>query len=422
MLTSGCELIAKPNPAMAEDCTTVGDEDGNGVADCSDPTCTCDAAECTLAEDCPETGSECVLRVCSSGMCSTEMVPVGTALAMQTASDCRMAVCDGSGNETIANDDADSADDDNQCTIDTCQEGAVRHDPAALGTPCATVGGTICDGAGHCVAEQPEPAALTALWSYNEPPTTSEPRWSSATNVTITLDATTQEIATISGGMLTGFAPGDCLPYEPIRFDSGRILQWATGGNASCTPDGALTGLADPIGNFNAVVGSPTAPLAGPARTDGYQLGGTMFSPTATSPMFDIPAFFNANLTSASASVAWAGASTHVGLRLEITATELSGTVHYTLETTGGYAGVDLSGSELAGVTQGIVSNTARIPVTADVDGVACGGTTSCYADVQLMFLGNATVALVYQIGGEATVAAPDELAALRGAVVLQAP
>lgn len=404
MLTSGCELIASVDRSMVANC-----EDRNGTADCT----------CTVAEDCPETGSECVLRVCSTGTCSTEPVPAGTALAMQTASDCRVAVCSGTGNPTFANDDLDRPDDDNECTIDSCQDGAARHDPAAFGTPCMTMDGTICDGAGHCVAE---PTALTALWSYNEPPTTSEPRWSSATNVTITLDASTQEITTISGGVLTGFAPGACLPYEPIRFDQGRILQWSTGGNASCMPDGALTGLADPIGNFNAVVGAPTTPLAGPARTDGYQLGGTMFSPTATSPMFDIPAFFNANLTGASASVAWAGASTHVGLRLEITATELSGTVHYTLETTGGYAASDLSGSQLAGVTQGIVSNTARIPVTADVAGVACGGTTSCYADVRLMFLGNATLALVYQIGGEATVTAPDDLAALRGAVVLQAP
>ena len=423
MLTSGCELIASVDRGKLEDCSTAGDEDGNGLADCADAACPCGGAACTVAEDCPDTGSECMSRVCTSGTCSTEMVPAGTPLSTQTASDCKVSVCDGSGNAAIANDDIDTADDANECTIDTCQDGGIRHDPAAFGTACATVDGTICDGEGHCIAEQPAPAALTALWSYNEPPTTSEPRWSSATNVTVTLDATSQEITTISGGVLTDFAPGACLPYEPIRFDHGRILQWSTGGNASCMPEGALTGLEDPIGNFNAVVGSPTAPLAGPSRTDGYQLGGTMFSPTATSPMFDIPAFFNADLTGASASVAWAGASTHVGLRLEITATELSGTVHYTLETTGGYAGGDLSSSELAGVTDGIVSNTtARIPVTADVAGVACGGTTSCYADVRLMFLGSATIALVYQIGGEATVTAPDDLAALRGAVVVQAP
>src|SRR5262245_38368098 len=41
-------------------------------------------------------------------------------------------------------------DDQNPCTEDNCENGAATHEPQPEGTPC-TVGGTLCDGMGHCV-------------------------------------------------------------------------------------------------------------------------------------------------------------------------------------------------------------------------------------------------------------------------------
>ncbi|HMY20048.1 MAG TPA: VCBS repeat-containing protein, partial [Polyangium sp.] len=47
--------------------------------------------------------------------------------------------------------DCPAVDDGNPCTIDTCNEGSVAHEPAPERTPCSS-GGNVCDGMGACVA------------------------------------------------------------------------------------------------------------------------------------------------------------------------------------------------------------------------------------------------------------------------------
>jgi len=450
---------------QGEDCVRLGDGLYTGGSLGCTSNCTFDVAmcltpakACTDASECP-TGSECLVATCNDNTCGTTATAGGTPVSAQAAGDCRKIVCDGSGTPESINDDTDVPDDGNPCTTDSCDAGMAVHANVSLGVSCGTQ--LSCNGLGACVANgdmaapdmalpdmaAPDMAApdmalpdmalpdmapagdmssppvlsnLTVLWSFNKAPTTTHPRWASTTGVTATVDIM-GTIDTLSGGTLSMFAPGSCLPFEALSFSAGRVLQWSTGGNATCMASGTIAGVTNPtIGNFNAAVGAPLDPLMGPVRTDGYAAA------DGTSPMFDNPNFFAANLTSALASVAWAGNATQVGLQVIIQSTETinSTNVTYTLETNGGYAAGDLSSSELNSISAGVMQNgsSARIPVTASPAGVACSGTTSCFADVQLMFLDANTMALVYQIGGANPEASPDTLASLRGAVLLQAP
>jgi hypothetical protein len=60
-------------------------------------------------------------------------------------------VCDGSGSVIAVNDNADLPADDNDCTTGTCVNGSPSTGFVAVGTSCATGGGSVCDGAGACV-------------------------------------------------------------------------------------------------------------------------------------------------------------------------------------------------------------------------------------------------------------------------------
>lgn len=110
---------------------------------------------CASPADCPETGNECVMRVClDTGACGTIEVAAGTAVASQTAGDCQKLVCDGKGGTQSVNDDADAPDDGNVCTADACGSGAPVHTPIA--GDCAESGGVHCGDpagplAGKCI-------------------------------------------------------------------------------------------------------------------------------------------------------------------------------------------------------------------------------------------------------------------------------
>jgi hypothetical protein len=105
--------------------------------------------ECSVAEDCPEPANECQQRGCDQGLCNVTPVAAGTAVADQTAGDCHVAQCDGAGGVVLVVDDGDLPDDNNPCTVGSCNGGLPAHDPAAAGTPCGV--STVCDGAGQCV-------------------------------------------------------------------------------------------------------------------------------------------------------------------------------------------------------------------------------------------------------------------------------
>jgi len=85
--------------------------------------------ECVVASDCtalPE-DNECRQRFCDDGVCGQTFAAAGTPLDLQTDGDCLETVCDGSGGDTIQNDDADVQDDGNDCTTDVCDNGTPNH-------------------------------------------------------------------------------------------------------------------------------------------------------------------------------------------------------------------------------------------------------------------------------------------------------
>jgi hypothetical protein len=107
--------------------------------------------ECVEPDDCPALQNECEERTCQSGVCGTAPVAKGTALATQTTGDCQIEQCDGAGQVESAVDDTDLPDDDNECTVDTCDAGQPVHTLAAAGTACGTAGELVCNEQGECV-------------------------------------------------------------------------------------------------------------------------------------------------------------------------------------------------------------------------------------------------------------------------------
>ncbi len=104
---------------------------------------------CATADECPGTDTECQTRTCDGGVCGFDNAPAGP-VATQVAGDCKVSVCDGNGATALQNDDADVLDDNNGCTVDTCDNGSPVNLPAPAGTAC-TDGGVLCDGNGSCV-------------------------------------------------------------------------------------------------------------------------------------------------------------------------------------------------------------------------------------------------------------------------------
>jgi Bacterial Ig-like domain/Lamin Tail Domain len=105
---------------------------------------------CTVPTDCPATAGECIDRTCVAGMCGEKPRAAGTAVAAQTAGDCKKSQCDGAGKIVDVDDNADVPDDSNDCTDDVCTSGAPSNPSKAANTTCGLNGALKCDGAGHC--------------------------------------------------------------------------------------------------------------------------------------------------------------------------------------------------------------------------------------------------------------------------------
>ena len=54
----GCSAICEVETTAAEDCAAVGDEDGDGNADCADSDCAAEPACAATPEDCAAAGDE----------------------------------------------------------------------------------------------------------------------------------------------------------------------------------------------------------------------------------------------------------------------------------------------------------------------------------------------------------------------------
>jgi hypothetical protein len=107
---------------------------------------------CNAPSDCPGVDDECKTRTCVANVCGFTFTAAGTTLQSQTAGDCKKNVCDGSGNTVVQNDNADvPADDGNQCTSQSCNNGVPSFPVLPTNTPCSQNGGSFCSAAGACV-------------------------------------------------------------------------------------------------------------------------------------------------------------------------------------------------------------------------------------------------------------------------------
>lgn len=109
--------------------------------------CSNDPQQCASDSDCPHTA--CSTGTCESGACSETPVPRGTAVETQTAGDCRVTACDGSGDVFDDVDNSDVPATTNPCVQATCADGEPSLPPQDAGMACGT--GLVCDGAGACV-------------------------------------------------------------------------------------------------------------------------------------------------------------------------------------------------------------------------------------------------------------------------------
>lgn len=107
---------------------------------------------CNIATQCPGNDTDCQTRSCTGGMCGFTFAPPGTPTSSQTAGDCKVSQCNGSGGVTVGDDNGDlPADDGQQCTGEVCNGGTPQHPALAVNTPCTQGGGSFCSAAGTCV-------------------------------------------------------------------------------------------------------------------------------------------------------------------------------------------------------------------------------------------------------------------------------
>ena len=114
----------------------------------------CDGAgscvQCLAPADCPGVDTECSQRTCVANQCGVDFTAQGTPVSNQAAGDCHVLQCDGAGGVDNVVDDAD-ADDQNECTLDSCDMGTATHSPLPDTTPCSS---GECNGGSCCAVGQ----------------------------------------------------------------------------------------------------------------------------------------------------------------------------------------------------------------------------------------------------------------------------
>ncbi len=146
------------NPCTDDVCTagTPSNPPLTAGTSCSAGDSVCDGAGncvgCITADDCPGTDTECRTRTCVANVCGVSFTATGTPVASQTEGDCRRNECDGAGEIVSRVADTDVPVDGNQCTDDVCTAGTPSNPPSTARTTCDQSGGSLCNGAGACVA------------------------------------------------------------------------------------------------------------------------------------------------------------------------------------------------------------------------------------------------------------------------------
>ncbi len=97
----------------------------------------------------PQCGAsdDCKTFMCTNEVCGVTYTGPNVPVSQQTAGDCKVTVCDGTGGQVVAADGADlPMDDGNQCTSESCTGSTPQHPPLAAGTGCNQSGGQVCNG------------------------------------------------------------------------------------------------------------------------------------------------------------------------------------------------------------------------------------------------------------------------------------
>jgi hypothetical protein len=146
---------ASPDPDASPD---AGVPDA-GVPDATPP-------QCTTPSQCGS-DTECVTWACTSNMCVPSYTADQTPLATQTAGDCRVVVCNGTGGTRSDPDNADVPDDDDptDCVVPICDGGAPSTQLKNVDESCGAGDDQHCTLGGDCVdclapqhCPDPEPA------------------------------------------------------------------------------------------------------------------------------------------------------------------------------------------------------------------------------------------------------------------------
>jgi hypothetical protein len=203
--------------------------------------------ECGVASDCAGTWDECRTPTCTAGACDSVFTAAGTALpaADQTAGDCRVRQCNGTGGIESANDDEDVPIDDDPCTDDVCTAGVPSNPDSAAGTSCGT--DLVCDGAGACVG---------CVAPDDCPGTDTECRYRSCTAGTCGMTNAA------AGTALAAQTAGDC---QEVQCDG-------AGGTTSANLDTDLPDDGNPCTGDVCTAGVPSNPNAAAGTTCGTDL------------------------------------------------------------------------------------------------------------------------------------------------------
>ncbi|MFO0588746.1 MAG: lamin tail domain-containing protein [Polyangiaceae bacterium] len=141
-----CSAGAPVHPAKAVDtaCSQSGGSFCDGAGSC---------VACNTASQCAGTDTECQTRTCAAHACGFSFTANGTPTASQAAGDCQENQCNGAGSiVSVAKNTDLPADDGFECTDEVCVLGVPSHPNKAVDTTCSQGGGTVCNGAGACVA------------------------------------------------------------------------------------------------------------------------------------------------------------------------------------------------------------------------------------------------------------------------------
>jgi len=161
--TSPSECTAQTTLCKTNTCTagTCGTSNAASGVACHDNGGTvCNGAgicvACNTATDCGATGNACVVATCTSNVCGTSNLGPSTHLppAQQTAGDCQVLVCNGSGGTESADDPTDLPVSDSACLTNPSCSGtplAPSFTDAPSGTACTDSGGTMCNATGMCM-------------------------------------------------------------------------------------------------------------------------------------------------------------------------------------------------------------------------------------------------------------------------------